>query len=60
MTNVEVMGIESARKKMIRARKEFQRELLKDTSYRGVHYSAEHPASEVHGEFVYRGHTYSK
>jgi hypothetical protein len=54
------MGIESARKKMIRARKEYQRALLQDTSYRGVHYTAEHPMSEVHGQFIYRGHTYSK
>ena len=60
MTQVEVLGIESARKKMIRARKEYQRALLQDTVYRGVHYSAEHPRSEIHGNFVYRGHTYSK
>jgi len=60
MTQVEVLGLESARNKMIRARKEYQRALLQDTVYRGVHYSAEQPMSEVQGTFIYRGHTYTK
>jgi len=60
MSTVQVMGLESARRKMIRARKEYRRALLQDTTYRGVHYSAEHPMSEVHGTFIYRGHTYTK
>ena len=60
MTNVEVMGIESARKKMQRAKKELQFHRLKETRYRGVpsiNYSIQ---NDNHGEFTYRGVTYEK
>ena len=60
MSQVQLMGLEVARNKMLRARKEFQRAKLQDTTYRGVHYVAEHPASETHGTFVYRGRSYTK
>lgn len=60
MTAVQVMGLEVARKRLIRARKEFERAKLLDTAYRGVHYTPNKPCEGIHGTFVYRGHTYTK
>ena len=60
MSQVQLMGLEAARSKMLRARKEFQRAKLQDTAYRGVHYVASHPVSDKHGTFVYRGQAYTK
>jgi hypothetical protein len=60
MTNVQVMSVENARKKMARARKELERAKLNDTVYRGARYSIHHEPAETHGTFVYRGRTYTK
>ncbi len=60
MSNVQIMSIESARKKMARARKELELAKLNDTVYRGARYSIHHEPAETHGTFVYRGRTYTK
>lgn len=60
MTAVQVMGLEAARQKLIRARKEFERAKLHYTTYRGVSYTPNQPCEENHGTFVYRGRTYVK
>jgi len=60
MSKVQLMGLEAARSKMLRARKEFQRAKLQDTTYRGVNYVAEQHASSTHGTFIYRGQAYTK
>ena len=60
MSTVQLMGLEAARNKMIRARKEFDRARLHDTVYRGVRYVEDHCPCETHGTFVYRGQTYTK
>ena len=61
MSNVQVMGLEAARKKMLRARKEFQAAHLREVAYRGVHYDIPNrPEERTHGTFVYRGRTYTK
>ena len=60
MSTVQLMGLESARNKMVRARKEFERARIHDTVYRGVRYVGDHPACETHGTYVYRGQTYTK
>ena len=52
MTNVQVMSIENARKKLARARKELERAKLRDTHYRGVHYTPGSEPAETHGTFV--------
>jgi len=54
------MGLEAARQKLIRARKEFERAKLHYTTYRGVSYTPNQPCEENHGTFVYRGRTYVK
>ena len=60
MTAVQAMGLDIARKKLIRARKEYERALLQNTAYRGVEYTPNRPYEETHGTFVYRGRTYVK
>jgi len=60
MSDVQVIGLEAARTKLQRAKKEFERAKLMDTAYRGVHYKPNRPYSESHGTYVYRGHTYTK
>ena len=60
MTNVQVMSIDNARKKVARARKELELAKLNDTVYRGTRYSIHHEPSKAHGTYVYRGHTYTK
>ena len=60
MSDVQLSGLEAARTKLHRAKKEFERAKLHDTAYRGVHYIPNRPYSETHGTYVYRGHTYVK
>ena len=60
MSDVQVMGLDAARTKLLRAKKEFERAKLMDTAYRGVHYIPNRPCHETHGTFVYRGRTYVK
>lgn len=61
MSNVQVMGLEAARKKMLRAQKEFQAARVREVAYRGVHYDIPNrPEDSTHGTFVYRGRTYTK
>ena len=54
------MSIESARKQMVRARKELELARINDTHYRGVEYTPGSGSHETHGTFVYRGRTYTK
>jgi len=55
------MGLEAARKKMLRAQKEFQAARVREVAYRGVHYDIPNrPEDSTHGTFVYRGRTYTK
>jgi hypothetical protein len=60
MSNIQIMSIESARKKMARARKELELAKINDTVYRGSRYSIHHEPAKTHGTFVYRGRTYTK
>jgi|TARA_Y100000289_G_C3795599_1_gene86310 hypothetical protein len=61
MSQVQLMGLEAARNKMLRARKEFEAARLREVAYRGVHYDMPNrPEEETHGTFVYRGRTYTK
>ncbi len=61
MSNVQIMGLEAARKKMLRARKEFEAARMREVAYRGVHYDIPNrPEETTHGTFVYRGRTYTK
>ena len=60
MSNIQIMSIESARKKMARARNELELAKINDTVYRGTRYSIHHEPAETHGTFVYRGRTYTK
>ena len=61
MSNVQIMGLEAARTKMLRARKEFEAAKLREVAYRGVHYDIPNrPEDTPRGTFVYRGRTYTK
>ena len=61
MTSVQTKGLVEARRKMVRARKEFESARLREAAYRGVHYDMPNrPQEETHGTFVYRGRTYTK
>lgn len=61
MTTLQVRAIEHARLEMERARKQMQRVRLQETRYRGLPTVSEGTQPvEVHGTFVYRGHTYTK
>ncbi len=61
MTTVQTQGLVEARRKMVRARKEFESARLREAAYRGVHYDMPNrPQEETHGTFVYRGRTYTK
>ena len=61
MTSVQTQGLVEARRKMVRARKEFESARLREAAYRGVHYDLPNrPQEETHGTFVYRGRTYTK
>ncbi len=60
MSNIHIMSIERARKKVVRARKELELARIMDTHYRGVEYTPDSHAIETHGTFVYRGRTYTK
>ena len=60
MSNIQIMSIKSARKKMARARKELELAKINDTVYRGTRYSIHHEPTETHGNFIYRGRTYTK
>ena len=61
MTSVQTQGLMQARRKMVRARKEFESARLREAAYRGVHYDMPNrPQEETHGTFVYRGRTYTK
>ncbi len=61
MTSVQTQGLVEARRKMVRARKEFESARLREAAYRGVHYDMPNrPQEETHGTFVYRGRTYTK
>ena len=60
MSNVHIMSIESARKKVARARKELERARIMDTHYRGVPSTVGAEPAETHGTFVYRGRTYTR
>ena len=60
MSTVQLRGLEAARNNMVRARKEFERAKLLDTAYRGVHYQVQHAPQNYHGQFTYRGSTYTK
>ena len=61
MTTVQTQGLVEARRKMVRARKEFESARLREAAYRGVHYDMPNrPQEETHGAFVYRGRTYTK
>jgi len=60
MSDLTIMSVENARKKVARARKELERAKILDTNYRGVHYTPGSAAPAVHGTFVYRGRTYTK
>ena len=61
MTSVQTQGLMQARRKMVRARKEFESARLREAAYRGVHYDLPNrPQEETHGTFVYRGRTYTK
>ena len=60
MSNIQIMSVENARKKVARARKELELARINDTHYRGVEYTPESHPHETHGKFVYRGRTYTK
>ena len=61
MTSVQTQGLMTARRKMVRARKEFESARLREVAYRGVHYDMPNrPEEETHGTFVYRCRTYTK
>ena len=60
MSNIHIMSVERARKKVLRARKELEIARIMDTHYRGVEYTPDSHAQETHGTFVYRGRTYTK
>ncbi len=60
MSNIHIMSIERARKKVVRARKELELARIMDTHYRGVEYTPVSNTHETHGKFVYRGRTYTK
>ena len=61
MTIVQTQGLIEARRRMVRARKEFESARLREAAYRGVHYDVPNrPEEETHGTFVYRGRTYTK
>jgi len=54
------MSVKSARRNVVRARKELERARIMDTHYRGVEYTPVSPIAQIHGTFVYRGRTYTK
>mgnify|MGYP001219060823 CR=1 FL=1 len=61
MTAVETQGLVTARRNVLRARKELESARLREAAYRGVHYDMPNrPQEETHGTFVYRGRTYTK
>jgi len=60
MSDLTIMSVENARKKVARARKELERARIMDTHYRGVPSSIGATPSETHGTFVYRGRTYTR
>jgi hypothetical protein len=60
MTTIQAMSLDKARKQMARAHKELELAKLNDTVYRGARYAIHHVPAETHGEFVYRGRTYTK
>ena len=61
MTQLQARAIENARRDFNRARNELRTHRLSETAYRGVPTITERKqASEVHGNFVYRGRTYTK
>ena len=62
MSNVMIRGLMKAHKANRRAANEQQRELahLRHRAYRGVVTKASPVGEAVHGNFVYRGHAYSK
>ena len=61
MTTIQVRAIEKAHKEMDRARKNLERVRLQETRYRGIPTvtNSQTPV-EIHGTFMYRGHTYPK
>jgi len=61
MTTIQARAIVNAREEFVRARKELERVKLTETSYRGIPTVIDTVTpSEVHGTFIYRGHTYTK
>ena len=62
MNNVEIRGLMNVHNKNRRSANEQQRELahLRHRAYRGVVTTASPTGEEVHGTFVYRGHSYTK
>ena len=62
MSNIEANAIVKARKELNRAQKEFNRVLVHEVkSYRGVPTkNSSWIKSDVHGEFTYRGVSYTK
>ena len=60
MSDVQILGITSARLKLQRAKREYEAAKLRDIAYRGVHYQPDHHAVETHGTFSYRGNVYTK
>jgi len=60
MSDLTIMSVENARKKVARARKELERAKILDTNYRGVHYTRGSVATATHGTFIYRGRAYTK
>ena len=61
MTNIEARAIENARNELRRAKKELQRAQLHETCYRGIPtMNMSWVTSDPHGEFTYRGVTYTK
>lgn len=62
MNSVQIRGLMKVHKDNRRRQAEQQRELahLRRRAYRGVEMQGSTSGEEVHGTFVYRGHTYTK
>jgi hypothetical protein len=61
MTNIQARAIEKARREYNRAQNELQVHRLSETRYRGIPtISDSNENNETHGNFVYRGISYTK
>jgi Ser/Thr protein kinase RdoA (MazF antagonist) len=62
MSTVQIRGLMKVHRANRRAANEQARELqhLRHRAYRGVEVTSPTVGQEVHGTFVYRGHTYTK